>query len=630
MNKPAFISILIAILIGNNYLAGHFAPSRQINLLLGQSLVAVADVFLPPADAAQEWTCSMHPQIRRNAPGKCPICFMDLIPIAAGKTDGGHDSDLPDRIRLSPEEEKLAGVQVVPVIRRFADVTIELPGKVGFDETSMAYITARVPGRIDRLFVNYTGIPVRRGDHMADYYSPDLLVAQHELLLAYRSGPDRVTSDSMLASVKKKLELWGMTPKNIEDVLKNGRASDNMTLYAPISGIVVEKNAVEGKYFQTGDRLFTLADLNTVWIMLDAFEHDLSRLRYGQNVTFVTEAWPGETFTGRIAFISPVLDSMTRTAAVRINAANPKGLLKPGMIVTARVKARINAAGQVIDENLRGKWICPMHPEVLKEKPGRCPICGMALLRTEAMGYAGAVAEKQDAPLLIPASAPLITGKRAIVYVSTAPGIYQGREITLGPRASDYYIVKNGLREDELVVVNGAFRIDSEMQLRAKHSMMSPETATPPPPPAKSMSHHAENKPSPNTALLPLYRQYFAIRQALSKDDLPTATAAAGKAATMLPELKIGNSSDLQTILKQLSNAPTAVTAREQFANLTAVIADLFARSGTGGLKVYRFQCPMAFDNKGAEWFQESDDLGNPYFGQAMLRCGSKTGELTP
>jgi len=231
-------------------------------------------------------------------------------------------------------------------------------------------------------------------------------------------------------------------------------------------------------YVQTGTRIYTIADLSQIWVRLDAYESDLLWLRYGQEVEFTTESYPGEVFKGRISFIDPFLNPKTRTVKVRVNVPNLHGKLKPNMFVRATVRADVAAGGRVMDPKLAGKWICPMHPEVVKDEAGKCDICRMPLVRTESLGYV-AVTEKESAkPLVIPATAPLVTGKRAVVYVQL-PGrkrpTFEGREIVLGPRAGDYYIVRHGLEEGQLVVTNGNFKIDSALQIQAKPSMMTPE-----------------------------------------------------------------------------------------------------------------------------------------------------------
>jgi Cu(I)/Ag(I) efflux system membrane fusion protein len=225
-----------------------------------------------------------------------------------------------------------------------------------------------------------------------------------------------------------------------------------------------------------------VADLSQVWVKLDAYESDLPWIRYGQEVTFTAEAHPGEVFKGWISFIAPTLDARTRTVKVRVNVNNPDDRLKPEMFVRAVVKSHMAQEGKVMDPNMAGKWTCPMHPSVVRDRAGTCDICGMNLVTTESLGYVAAESAG-PLPLVIPASAPLITGKRAVVYVKKpdmANPTFEGREIVLGPRAGDYYIVREGLTEGESVVTSGNFKIDSALQIQAKPSMMSPEGGTMP------------------------------------------------------------------------------------------------------------------------------------------------------
>ena len=234
-------------------------------------------------------------------------------------------------------------------------------------------------------------------------------------------------------------------------------------------------------YVDVGTRIYTVADLSNLWVKLDAYESDLVWIRYGQQVKFTTRSYPGEIFSGRVTFIDPVFNRKTRTVKLRVNVPNPDGKLKPGMFVSARVFSKAEAEGRVVDSSMSGKWVCPMHPAVIEDKEGTCYICGMKLVPFKSPGHKNISSAGRQLPLVIPATAPLITGKRAVVYVAVAgeKGVFEGREITLGSRAGDYYIVKAGLKEGERVVVNGNFKIDSAVQILAKPSMMSPEGGAP-------------------------------------------------------------------------------------------------------------------------------------------------------
>ena len=443
-----------------------------------------------PADAEHEhsgqqaqekwWTCSMHPQIRQPKPGKCPICFMDLIPVSSSGGDIGER-----QIVFSEAAVKLMEIETTAVERKFVTAEIRMAGKIDYDETRVKHITAWVPGRIDRLYVDFTGTQVNKGDHMVYLYSPELLSAQAELLQAvkaaenFKAGSSELIRRSILATLeaaREKLRLLGLIKEQIEEIEKTGRPVDHLTIYAPMGGIVIHKKATEGMYIDKGTHIYTVADLAHLWVKLDAYESDMVWIRYGQEVEFTVEAYPGEVFKGKISFTAPVLDAKTRTVKLRVNVDNPKGELKPEMFVRAIVRSKIAQGGRVMVPEMAGKWICPMHPAVVKPEAGSCDICGMDLVTTESLGYV--VDTPKETPLVIPASAPLITGTRAVVYVQV-PGAekptYEGREIVLGPRAGDYYIVKSGLAEGEIVVTNGNFKIDSALQIQAKPSMMNPQ-----------------------------------------------------------------------------------------------------------------------------------------------------------
>jgi len=397
-------------------------------------------------EKATVWTCAMHPQIQLPKPGKCPICGMDLIPVKTGKKKTGEMPGSLRELKLSPYAMKLAEIQTSPVERKSVSVHVRMVGKIEYDETRLGYITAWVPGRIDKLYVDFTGVSVHQGEPMVSLYSPQLMTAQSELIEAIRTANNlkrgkissiKTTARQTITAAREKLRLLGLSGKQITEIIRRGRPSDHMTILSPMSGIVIRKNALEGMYVKTGTRIYTIADLSWVWAKLDAYESDIVWIRKGQKVEFQTEAYPGETFKGEITFIDPFINPKTRTVKVRVNVPNKDSKLKPEMFVHALVKAPISAAAKAL------------------------------------------VASPDEAtkfPFVIPASAPLITGKRAVVYVAVSgqKGTFEGREIVLGPRAGDYYLVLSGLQEGERVVTNGNFKIDSSLQIQAKPSMMSP------------------------------------------------------------------------------------------------------------------------------------------------------------
>ena len=436
-----------------------------------------SDSHVQHADALKIWTCSMHPQIRRDGPGKCPLCGMPLVPV--NFSAGGMRT-----VTISPTARKLMKIETTPVQRRYVTAEVRMVGKVEYDETRLSHITAWVSGRLDRLYVDYAGIEVKKGDHLVYIYSEELYATQAELIEALKNRRDRPPTTTLIQpldlaeSAREKLRLLGLTPEQIQEIEQRGIPNDHITIYSPLGGIVIEKMRQEGDRVRTGDRIYTVADLKQVWVKLDAYESDLQWLRYGQNVEFSTEAYPGETFIGRVAFIDPVLNKDTRTVKVRVNVPNEEGRLKPEMFVRAMVRSQVAAGSRVLDASLVGKWISPMHPEIVKDEPGNCDICGMPLVRAETLGYITAEPDDASKPLVIPVSAAMVTGTRAIVYVEVPTAeepTFEGREVVLGPRAGAYYLVRSGLKEGDLVVTNGNFKLDSALQISAKPSMMTPE-----------------------------------------------------------------------------------------------------------------------------------------------------------
>jgi Cu(I)/Ag(I) efflux system membrane fusion protein len=553
-------------------------------------------------------------------------------------------------LTLTPEAVALAEIETAPVRREFVQSEIRLVGKIAFDETRLTSITARVPGRLDRLYVDYTGILVTKGDHMVYLYSPELLVAQEELIQAVRSG-DQASIDA----VRGKLRLWNLTDEQIADMEKLKTPSDHITIYAPVSGVVIKKNALEGTYVDTGTEIYTIADLSQVWVMLDAYESDLVWIRYGQKIEFQAEAYPGTIYTGRISFISPTLDDMTRTVKVRVDVPNQDGKLKPEMFVHAIVRAKVAGEGQVIDPDLVGKWICPMHPQIIKDEPGKCPLCGMTLVTAESLGYLPV--KTVEPPLVIPATAPLITGRRAVVYVAdpASPGTFHGREILLGPRSGDFYIVRNGLSEGERVVTRGNFKIDSALQIEAKPSAMSPEGA----PgagmagmegmemgPVPGMEGGAAMEMAPHEFVMmldPVYAAYFKVHAALARDDLDAAkggwrdlSAAIAQVKTdALPESLAPLWNDLRMRLSDSSvdgsEAKTLGDAREILKTFSEEILQLDRSFSHADDKPhYLMRSKEAFGGAGASWLQETDAPLNPYLSGDMRTSGEMRETLNP
>ncbi len=578
-------------------------------------------------EASTTWTCSMHPQIQQLKPGKCPICGMDLIPLT--QKDANEN---PRSLTLSETAKALARIETSPVERRFPEMEIRLSGKIDYDETRLRAITARFPARIDRLFVNYTGIAVNKGEHLAEVYSPELLTAQNELLFSIKQNPQGTVTEA----ARRKLLLWDLLPEQIQAIEERGIAQDQLELKAPLGGIVIEKHIKEGDYVQTGQPLFKIADMSHLWLYLDAYESEITWLRYGQKVSFEVKTYASELFEGRIVFIDPMLNEKTRTVKVRVDVKNEDSRLKPGMLVNAIVYSKISDGGKVFSPEFAGKWICPMHPEIISDISESCTLCGMPLVPVEDLGYIANT--EATAPLIVPSSAVLRTGKRAVVYVET-PGTdkptYEGREIKIGSRAGNEFIVIDGLNEGERVVTNGAFKLDSSLQIQAKPSMMNPAEISASAKPSPETTLHTPEKtgnPIEPEVINSLLNHYFTIQQALSNDELPAAKESAEALLTAFHKLPTTLSPKLKTIHQQLHPAVNAIAEAQDlnqarsvhFENMTKGIVEFIKDFGTGkNPNIYLMHCPMALDNKGADWLQKDPELRNPYFGSMMLRCGA-------
>ncbi len=576
------------------------------------------------------WTCSMHPQIKLPHPGKCPICFMDLIPLETGNAGDGLD---PNQIRMSETAVKLAGIQTTPVTRTVAQRSIRMVGKLDYDESKVSYITAWVPGRLDKLFIDYTGARVSKGDHMVHMYSPELISAQEELLQAKKaidaldktkSAVLKSTANETLRSAREKLRLYGLSESQIDSIERGNAPMEHLTISAPTGGVVVHKDAKEGMYVTTGTKIYTIADLSRLWVMLQAYESDLPWLREGQHVSFTSPSFPGETFDAIIDFIDPVVDPKTRTVSIRAEVNNRDGRLKPEMFVSGTVQSSLDREGKV-------------------DRPN----------------------DDANAPLVIPASAPLITGKRAVVYVQVPNDdgvVFEGREITLGPRAGGYYVVKSGLSEGDKVVTNGAFKIDSELQIQAKPSMMSPESEI-----ETEMVAHNNIEPTQNEmnaepdtttytagtaerlddcegaqiALAPVYEAYLNTQMALANDDLSAAKTSFGNLVQAIGDVDMHLFKDkaharwmklsgkLAAAARRGASVETIENARDAFyyASQAAIeLHDTFGHSGNAPL--YLTFCPMARDHTGAYWLQTENIVWNSFYGDAMLRCGEIKQEL--
>lgn len=363
------------------------------------------------------WTCSMHPQIRMPQPGKCPICAMDLIPLNQSSAE-----TLPAAVHFTRDAMELAKVVTTVVTRQNPVSEVRLYGKIQADERLLQSQTAHIPGRIEKLLVNFTGEGVQKGQPLALLYSPELVTAQQELLEAAKF---RQTHPEIYEAARERLRQWKLPEAQISDIENSGNIMNQIEVVSNTSGIVTARFVNNGDYVDRGNVLFEVADLSRVWVLFDAYESDLPFLQQGDAVEFTVQALAGIQFSGRIAFIDPVIDPFTRVARVRVELGNSSGRLKPEMFVTGTVISRLNTYRN---------------------------------------------------HLVVPRSAVLWTGPRSIVYVKQ-PGadepIFTMREVGLGPMLGNSYVITDGLAEGEEIVTQGAFSVDAAAQLEGKPSMMN-------------------------------------------------------------------------------------------------------------------------------------------------------------
>lgn len=403
-----------------------------------------------PGKGKQLYTCSMHPFIIRDKPGTCPVCGMELIKKIDDAAGGGaqtpeqkQQADMLGHVSLSPTQRVMANVATVEVRRQALEREINTAGIVQYDQSRQAKVTAWIAGRIDKLYVNAVGAYVSRNRPVAEIYSPDLLSTQQEYLLAVKSrdqlknSPIQAISrdgEGLVQSARQRLMLFGVKESQIAELEKAGKPNIRLPIYTPLSGVVIEKMVQQGQYVNTGDVLFNIADLSTVWVELEVYENEFPAIHVGQQVEIRSQSFPGKPFTGRIAMIYPFLDPKTRTVKARVAMPNPGMKLKPDMFVSAIIRA-------------------PLAPSIVA-----------------------------------PVTAVMDSGKRRVVWVETSPGMFEPREVQTGQQTSDKVQILSGLKPGDRVAVSGGYLIDSESQLKGgggqDHSQHGGKPATQGQPPA--------------------------------------------------------------------------------------------------------------------------------------------------
>lgn len=557
----------------------------------GQSSAPAQDAAHAHGDGnkkkATVWTCSMHPQIRQSEQGKCPICGMDLIPLA----DNG-DEPGPKTVVMSERAKILAQIGTTAVRRQqMATTDLRLLGRIEPNETAEKNVTAWTGGRIDRLHVRATGRVVHRGQTIATLYSPEVFSAHQDLLVAKKQvdkmkGSNEATQNAAkraLDASRTRLRLLGVPETEITTLEQQETPTTKVAIRTPFSGTVTERVATEGAYVSTGALLYKVVDLSSVWVQLDAYERDLPSLSTGQKVEINVEGLADEPFTGEITFIDPTLDPARRVARVRVEVNNKNGKLRPGMFVEAEVKSSL--------------------------KDGAQP------------------------PLVVPETAPLFTGHRAIVFVE-APNAkrptYIARTVRLGVKTGNEYPVVAGLSEGERVVTKGAFTLDADLQIRGGESMMTE-------PDDLQQSNIAPILPVTATArkkTAPVLKAYLEIQKHLAADDFTKAKAAGERLVKSAKKIKISGAKATAEFWKshhkhmvmlgaKFAASASIEGARGVFEPLSNQIILLLERMGNPlDVSVKLTFCPMAFGSKGAHWIQLGDVVDNPYYGSAMRTCG--------
>lgn len=516
----------------------------------------------------QVWTCSMHPQIRQNEPGKCPICGMDLIPV-------DEVGDSPLNMEMSEEAIRLADIQTATIELTEPEKEIFMQGKVKADERKVSIITSRFSGRIEKLYVDFTGTSVAKGQKLASIYSPELITAQQELFEALKY---KDANPMLYKASRNKLKLWNITEAQINEIEQGGEPKQEIDIVSPLSGIVTNRMATLGDYIKEGSKLFEIVDLSNVWVVFDAYESDIPWVKEGDKVNFKISSLMGKNYQGKIDFIDPLINPKTRTAAVRIDFSNSDKKLKPEMFAEGSVFAKL-------------------------------PI--------------------DEAKIIVPKSAVMWTGKRSIVYTKLAESnkpTFQFREITTGLDLGTHYIVEHGLEEGEEIVVNGTFKVDAAAQLAGKNSMMNQQTS------GYVGQYHVTEGFKQQLTLF--FNNYIELKNALVETDYEKSKQKASALEQKLKSFDMTELHDeahvlwmeksklLDKAIAGIIDASDVEKQRASFKPLSENLAIVVEGFGLHGIKAYKDYCPMAVNDQGAIWLSEVEEIRNPYFGDKMLKCG--------
>lgn len=585
------------------------------------------------SDESKRYICPMMCTPPSTQPGRCPVCGMKLEAISGGGGDGKS-------VTIEASARRLVGIRTSMSKLGHVSRTIRTIGSIDFDESRLSTISAYIDGRLEKVYADYVGVRVTKGDDLAMLYSPQLYSAQTEFVTSLdggRVGRFDISESDLAAMAQENLSELGMSDDQIATLRQTREPQSRIRIKSPQTGTVLEKSAVEGDYVQTGQQLYRIADLSSVWLMLDLFPDDAAAVRFGQEVEAEIQSMHGEVFTGRVAFIDPTVNRKTRTVRVRVEVLNFDGKLRPGDYATARITVPAIPADVVYDPALAGKYISPMHPQVIREEPGPCPLCGMDLVPTSELGFA-TEPFPQRRVVTVPRDAVLLAGGNGVIYVETEPGRFEVRRVSVGPMTDKEAVITEGLAAGETIATGGNFLIDSQMQLAGNPSLIDPSRA---PGFAPGPLDLPDNQPVMLTGdsaaqFDRVYHAYFEIQAAMAADTIPPAVAV----NTLLDGLaRLEGFADVpDDARRQLGIARRSVprlagaldTARRAFRRVSHAMlrAAVVARGPETAVSLSHFFCHMVPGN-GGDWMQPGGNLRNPYWGSEMLECGEMVRDLS-